>query len=33
MLDRLVRTIDGTPVEWRLRQVNLANKRYAAKLS
>jgi len=32
MLDRLVRTIDGTPAEWRLRQANLADKHYASKL-
>ena len=32
MLDRLVRAIDGTPVEWRRRQVDLADKHYASKL-
>jgi GntR family transcriptional regulator len=32
MLDRLVHTIDGTPVEWCLRQANLADKYYDAKL-
>jgi GntR family transcriptional regulator len=30
MLDRLVRTIDGTPVEWRLCQANLTDKYYAS---
>jgi GntR family transcriptional regulator len=30
MLDRVVRAIDGTPVEWRLRQANLAEKYYAS---
>jgi GntR family transcriptional regulator len=29
-LDRLVRAIDGAPVEWRLRQANLADKYYEA---
>lgn len=32
MLDRLIRAIDGTPVEWCLRQANLADKYYDAKL-
>jgi GntR family transcriptional regulator len=32
MLDRLVRAIDGAPVEWRLRQANLADKYYEARL-
>ena len=32
MLDRVIYAIDGTPVEWRLRQANLADKYYDAKL-
>jgi GntR family transcriptional regulator len=31
-LDRLVYSIDGRPVEWSLRQANLANKYYVAEL-
>jgi GntR family transcriptional regulator len=32
MLDRLIYAIDGTPVEWALRQVDLADKHYETKL-
>ncbi|HEY7548861.1 MAG TPA: GntR family transcriptional regulator [Hyphomicrobiaceae bacterium] len=32
MLDRLIYAIDGTPVEWALRQVDLADKHYDNKL-